>query len=119
MAKELKVAKDYYPDLCDSDTGKSLLAEKVVDITEDCPNGNKKDRFLLLYTRAERGRIVQITSPHDGEKYMGMHIHFFVDEIECEMNVAPRNDTFGMWARMMGFDKPALRIIIEAYAPRP
>ncbi len=117
MARELKITKAYNLGLYDSATGESCVTEKVVEITEDCPKANKNDRCVFLYTRAKRGRIVQITRPYKGEKYMGIHIHFFVDELDREMRVAPRDDTFGSWANQLGLEKSALRSLIEAHAP--
>jgi len=117
MAKELKITKAYKPGLYDSATGESCVTEKVVDVTEDCPRASDKDRCVFLYTRAKRGRIVQMARPYKDEKYMGMHIHFFVDELDHEMHVAPRDDTFGSLASQLGFSKPALRSLIEAHAP--
>ena len=117
MARELKITKAYNPGLYDSDTNGDCVTEKVVDVTEDCPRGSNEDRCVFLYTRAKRGRIVQMARPNKGEKYTGMRIHFFVDELEREMHVAPRDDTFGSWASQLGLSKPALRSLIEAHAP--
>jgi hypothetical protein len=103
--------------LCDSDTGANCVTEKVVDVTEDCPGASKGERAVLLFTRATRGRIVQICRPYEGEVYMGTHIHFFVDELDQEMYAAPRDDTFGSTAKRLGLTKPALRELIEAQAP--
>ena len=117
MARELKVSKAYKPGLYDSDTGADCLIEKVVNVTEDCPRASNEDRCVFLYTRAKRGRIVQMARLYKDKKYMGMHIHFFVDELDREMHVAPRDDTFGSWASQLGLSKPALRSLIEAHAP--
>lgn len=118
MAKSVKInKKEHDPGLYDSDTGASLKTEKVVDVTEDCPKASKKERAVLLFTRAKRGRIVQISRPYEGETYMGSHTHFFVDELDREMRVAPREDTFGSTADMLGLTKSALRSLIEAQAP--
>jgi len=118
MAKSVKInKKEHNPGLYDSDTGASCKTEKVVDITEDCPKASEKERAVLLFTRAKRGRIVQISRPYEGEAYMGSHIHFFVDELDREMHVAPRDDTFGSQASQIGLTKSALRALIEAQAP--
>ncbi len=117
MARELKITQAYKSGLCDSDTTESCVTEKVVDVTEDCPRGSNKDRCIFLYTRSKRGRIIQMARPYEGEEYVGAHIHFFVDELEHEMHVAPRDDTFGSWASQLGFSKPALRSLIEEHAP--
>ena len=118
MARELKITKAYKSELYDSDTDAECVTEKVVDVTEDCPRASKEDRCVFLYTRrVGRGRIIQMTRPYKGKEYTGRHIHFFVDELEREMDVAPRDDTFGSWARQLGLSKPALCSLIEAHAP--
>ena len=115
MARELKITKVYKSGLYDSDTSEDCVTRKVVDVTEDCPRASNKDRCIFLYTRAKRGRIVQMARPYKGEKYMGMHIHFFVDELEREMHVRPCDDTFGSWASQLGLSKLALRSLIEEH----
>jgi hypothetical protein len=118
MAQSVKInRKQHKTGLYDSDTGASCKTEKVVDITEDCPKASKKKRAVLLFTRAKRGRIVQISRPYDGEIFMGSHIHFFVDELDREMRVASRDDTFGSTANQLGLTKIELRKLIEAQAP--
>lgn len=115
MAREVK--DQQHPGLYDSDTGVSLKAEKIVDITEDCPKASNKNRALLLFTRAKGGRIVQITRPYEGEVYMGSHRHFFVDKLDVEMNMVSPDDTFGSTADSLGLTKSDLRSLIEAQAP--
>lgn len=55
--------------LYDSDTGESLKAEKIVDVT---PPG-ADDNSVLVFTRAQRGRIVQLQQGC-------LQIHYFMDE---------------------------------------
>ena len=110
--QELQLEPEYSPGLYDSDTGTSLVASKVVDITEDCPAG---ERTILLFTQATRGRIVQIAHPYDGQKYMGDNIHFFVDELHH--NVEPCDDTFGLTAKRAGMSRNDFRKLIEDQAP--
>ncbi len=118
MAQSVKLnRKEHKPGLYDSDTGASCKTEKVVDITEDCPKASKKERAVLLFTRVKRGRIVQISRPYESKVYMGSHIHFFVDELDREMRVAPRDDTFGSTANELGLTKLELRKLIEAQVP--
>ena len=119
MAKIVKInEKKHDSRLYDSDTNVSCRTEKVVDITEDCPKARQKERaVLLLFTRAKRGRIVQISRPYGGEVYMGSHTHFFVEELDCEMHVAPRDDTFGLMADQLGLTKTGFRDLIKAQAP--
>lgn len=60
--------------LYDSDTGESLVAAKVADITE---LQTDYDRVLLAYTQAQRGRIVQVCRSYgEGDA----RIHYFFDE---------------------------------------
>ena len=114
MAKALKInKKEHKPGLYDSATGASCKTEKVVDITEDCPRATKKERAVLLFTRAKRGRIVQISRPYNG----GSDIHFFVEELDREVRAAPPDDTFGSTANGLGLTKPQLRKLIEAQVP--
>jgi hypothetical protein len=110
--QDLPLDPEYSPGLYDSDTGDSLVASKVVDITEDCPTG---ERTILLFTQAKRGRIVQVTHPYDGQKYMGANIHFFVDELHREVD--PRDDTFGLTARRAGISRSDFLKLIEDQAP--
>lgn len=116
MPTPIDITDKHTPALCDSDTGESLKAEAVYDITDVCkPDGGR--RALLLFTRAKRGRIVQITCPYLDEPYMGAHIHFFVDELDDQMRGHPRDDTFGMWADRFGLTKLKLAALIEELAP--
>lgn len=110
MAKQVS-ARGYKTDRYDSDTDKSLRTLKAVDFTEDCTTGLEKDeKAVLLFTRAKRGRIVVI-------KHGAISIHFFVDELDKEMRCAPRDDTFGSTARMLGLKKTELRKMIEQHTP--
>lgn len=56
--------------ISDSDTGMSLLASKVVDVTD---LHTEYAQILLVYTKARRGRIVQICRD-------GVRTHYFYDE---------------------------------------
>lgn len=114
MASEVTITKEHNAGLYDSATGKTLTTEKVVDVSDDCPSG---ERIIFLYTRAKRGRIVQISHPYEGHTYRGMHIHFFVDELKREMRMPERDDTFGVWAKMCGLNKQRLLRLIQQYAP--
>jgi hypothetical protein len=103
---------EHRPGLYDSANGVSLVAERVVDITEDCPSG---ERTVLLYTTAKRGPIVQIAHPYENQKYMGSHIHFFINELDDEPDA--RGDSFSFTARRTGLSRLAFRQLIEANAP--
>lgn len=118
MAKVIKINKRKHKSiLYDSETGASCMTEKVVDITEDCPKASRKDQAVLLFTRAKRGRIVQITRPYKGAVNMGSRIHFFVDELDREMHADQRYNTFGLTANRLGLTKLELRTLIETHAP--
>lgn len=119
MAKVLEITKEHDSSLYDRRTDEGCITEKVVDITEDCPGANKKSRAVLLFTRDSRGRIVQIAQPYEGEVYIGMHIHFFVNELSNELNRAPRDDTFGSTAKQLGLTKLQLISLIKAHMPTP
>ena len=119
MAKALKInKKEHKSDLYDSAAGASCKTEKVVDISEDCPKASKNEcAIILLFTRAQRERIVQISRPYKGKVYMGSHIHFFIEELDRVMCVALHDDTFGSTANKLGLTKPQLRKLIEAQVP--
>lgn len=113
----LENPKKYDSGLYDSATGKNIYVEKVVDFSEDCPQLENGTKALFLFTRAKRGRIVVIQHTYPGKDF-GSGIHFFVDELDKEMNVRPDDDTFGFWAASeFGFDKTTLRKMIEEQAP--
>lgn len=118
MAKVIEINEEYKPDLYDSDAGESCVPERVVDITEDCPKASEKERAVLLFTKAKRGRIVQIRRPYENEVCMGSCIHFFVDELDREMRAAPHDDTFGLTAGQLGLTKLQLRTLIETHVPK-
>ena len=109
--------EEYDSDLDDLDTGIHCRTEKVVDITENCPNASQKDRVILLFTRTKRGRIVQISRPYEGEAYRGLHINFFIDELDKELRVAPDDNTFDLTAKNLGLSKWALHAAIEMCIP--
>lgn len=105
MAKELRITKKYGTGL------RNCTTEKVVDITEDCPRANVKNQCILIFTRAEGGRIVQIARPYEGVIYAGSRTDFFVDEL------ASLGDSFCSQAILLGLNELALRRLIETHAP--
>lgn len=115
MAKQIDITAEHHFGLYDSATGRDCVIEKLVDVTEDCP-GLAGARVLLLFTRSQRGLIVQMRSPYPGEEFLGMYINFFVDELEREMDVHPRDDTFGSWAGKLGLSKSELISLIRTHA---
>lgn len=117
MARELAVATEHSVGLYDSTTGESCATEKVVNVTEDCPRASDNNSCIFLYTRAQRDRIIQIFRPYEEDKYRGRRIHFFVDELDAEMNVSPDDDIFGMCTTELGLDKLTLCSLIKTHAP--
>lgn len=111
MATTLEIQKEHCPGLYDSATGEGLVAEKVVDVTDDVHN----ERTVLLYTSAKRGRIVQITFPYPDEVYMGAHTHFFLDELQ--QPVRPQDDTFSSIAKRLGYSRENFRNLVIEHAP--
>ncbi len=118
MAQLIENLEEYDTGLYDGATNLDCVTEKVVDVTEDCPGASEKEKCLLVFTRDSRRRIVQIVRPYEGEKSMGMRIHFSIDTLDSEMNMAPRDDTFGSWSRQLGMEKRAFRALIEEHAPQ-
>jgi hypothetical protein len=73
--------------LYDSATGESLYIEKRWRHTT-----SERD-FILDYTTAKRGRIVRITQPYARAQDWGSSIHFFVDELDAEVDASDYNNT--------------------------
>jgi hypothetical protein len=118
MAKILK-ASLFNIGLFDSDTNVSLKVTKAVDITSHChlSEDERSDRVLLLFTRAKRGRIVQIGLASPGEN-IGISINFFVDELDRKMNAEPQDDSFGSWTKRLGLtSKEKFQRLITRHAP--
>lgn len=109
MAFQIEIdPEEHRPGLYDSADGTTLMAEKVVDITDDCP---ARERTLLLYTKAKRGPIVQVAHPYDGQSYLGSTIHFFTNEMDA------RDESFAMTARRAGLTGFQFRKLIRQHAP--
>ncbi len=97
--------------LSDSATGKTIATTKVVDLSGEFRNRQfKEDEVHFLFGEAQRGKIVQM-------EIGGMKIHFFVDELDAQLRVAARDDTFGRWAGWLGVSKPDLIAVIRSVAP--
>ena len=71
--------------LYDSDTQESLVAEKIVDVTLE---QSRNDNSRLIYTRAKKGRIVQLQSD-------GMRIHYFFDSPSGREMITEDSERFG------------------------
>lgn len=109
MPKVLEITGEYRPGLYDSDTGESLVTEKAVDITDQVCDG---ERTILLFTRAKRGRIVQIAHPYPEEEYLGSHIHFFFDE-----PMKGEGGAFDYMRRHCGIAPVKFKMLLNEYAP--
>lgn len=71
--------------LYDSDTNQDLETLKVVDVTADQTRAEKAE---LLFTKAKRGRIVQLRTD-------GMRIHYFFDELSGHKMMDEDCERFG------------------------
>lgn len=117
MAKRLNKS-DYRIGLFDSATGRSLPTLKAVEITQDCVGSDKRERAILLFAKATRGRIVQVLRPYPGMK-IGAAAHFFLDEIdgwigsETDMDLCLKRD-----ASLLGIERQKLRDMMFKHAPR-
>jgi hypothetical protein len=113
MAQVLEITSEHNPRRFDSATDKSCETEKVVDVTDEAQG----KRLIFLFYRDSKGQLVQMCDPYEGEEIMGSAIDFRVDSLDAQMTVAPRDDTFGSWAKRFNFDKGALRDLIQEHAP--
>ena len=118
MAKVLRVNKDRHrPGIYDSDTGVSCQTEKIVDITEDCPNIKKNERAILLFTRETAGRIVKIVRADKREISFGTESFFFVENLMHDTQIFRNNFALNYLVELFGITKLQLRSLIEAHVP--
>lgn len=94
--------------LYDSATGKSLEPIKTVEITE---LQGEYQRVLLAYTKAERGRIVQLRRLFSADDDCGSNIHYFFDEDAGATMI--REDE-----RRFGFQPGVLLGAVQEHAPQ-
>ena len=97
---------EYDMGLCDSATGQSLDAIKVVDVTD---LQGTYPHVALAYASARRGRIVQINWSHT-EGDPGARIHYFFDE-PAGINMIVEDE------HRFGFKPPTLLEVIRLHAP--
>ncbi|HXK38039.1 MAG TPA: hypothetical protein VJ579_03150 [Candidatus Paceibacterota bacterium] len=88
--------------------GQKLSTERVVNITGICPLRNWD--VYLIYVKEERGGAVIV---NDG----GPMLMFWIEQLEAEMLVPAKNNTFSARALMLGLSPEGLRAIIEKYKP--
>lgn len=117
MAKVLKNPEKYASHFYDSDTDEDCLVEKVSDITQDCPEVNKKDRVLLLFTRAQRGQFVEVGFREKGKKTNHSGVGFWLHMLTREMSGTGHNRSFASTARLLGLTAAQLRDLITTHAP--
>ncbi len=86
---------DFDMGLYDSANGKSLATLAAVEVP-DC-----ECRTILLYTKAERGLIVQIVHPYKGQNY-GSASHYHINELNAD------HWWIEQWARMSGITATTL-----------
>jgi len=119
MAKEIQISeKELTPGIFDSDTGKELKAEKIVDVTEECPLATEAEKSIFVYTKAQRGPIVYMKRSKKGKLFGGSGIHFFIHDLDEEVVCCREGSTFGNWAASLGFSKKGLKAVIEKHAPK-
>ncbi len=102
-------------DILDPADGNPLRAEKVVDITSDCPR--KRDRrrkALLQFTTSMHGLIVQIVDCYHQHEF-GDHFHCFVNSRQLH----EKGGTFEYYAsNQLGITPEKLRKMIYEHAPK-
>ena len=98
--------------VCDSDTDKSLTANKVVDITGDCPQAKQ---FLLKYAPTKRGPIVQLCELYEPGDDTGVLVHYHYAEMGKErLTLDP---VFARFAEGVGISPVRMAEVILTNAP--
>jgi hypothetical protein len=93
--------------LYDSANGKTILADKVIDITSLCKN---REQVILKFANSIRGRIVQICDLYEAGVDMGILVHYFVGEYEP----ADFEEELKLRAAILGCDvKQLVKVILE------
>jgi hypothetical protein len=101
MPQTLPNPERFHFGLYDSDTGKSLTPDRVIEITDICPNYLEGGCFLL-YTNAKRGRLVQIRLPYETGVTIGTSIHFSLDSLDRELRMPNGDNTLMSTANQLG-----------------
>lgn len=61
-----------------SKDNKSVVAEKVIDVTSLCP---KSKQVVIKYANVTRGQIAQICDWYDRGKDLGLTVHYHINEM--------------------------------------
>ena len=117
MPTKLEITSAHNPMIHDPATKVACVAEKVMDMTADCPKATSDSKCIFLYTRTSGGQLVQITRPYEGEVYLGSRTNIMLKDINTFMNVDASNDIFAQLGFRLGLSKPELRTLIETHAP--
>lgn len=88
--------------IVDSQTGKRIFADKIIDISEHCPEAAQ---CVIKYGNAKRGRIAQICEFYQKNIDLGSTVHFFTTD-ETQQSVV-KNNWFELRAKVSGI-KPEL-----------
>lgn len=91
----------------------SVVAEKVIDVTDICP---KSDQCVIKYASVTRGMLAQIQDRYEKDKDIGMTVHYHINEMTV---VELANDeVFERQAVMMGSHPMELAKIIFDNQPQ-
>ena len=98
----------------DADTGRSVIPEKALDMSDMSPVGQS---WMLVYARAQRGLLVKVilyygdlNSPHGT-----VETHWFVDGLDEQLQMA--DTIIPRFARDIGFTPEGLVAVIRKHAP--
>lgn len=80
-----------------SSEGGSVVAYKVIDVTDICPN---ETQVVIKYANVTRGRIAQICTWYERGKDLGMCVHYHINEMTPETLAS--DEVFNRHATMFG-----------------
>ena len=106
--KGIKKAMSMY----DSQTGKTLFAQKIVDLSEYCPESKQ---CIIKYTKVHRGLIAQINNLYQKGKDLGSSVHYFISEMSIAELAA--DVVFERLSKRMGCEVTILSNLIFDNAP--
>jgi hypothetical protein len=102
--------------LYDSSNGATIKTAHAVNISDVT---QLKGGAYLFYGKAVRGLLVQIVRPYEPEDItLGAAIHFFVPELDRELNRVPHHNTLKSTAGDLGISGEQLVSLIREYQPR-
>lgn len=102
----------------DTLTGKSLIAERIVEITEDFPEreGVYKSVYLV-YTRGFLSQLVQVTFSGVLTYRDDVTVSFSIEGLDGWDTLESKHDTPASAAKRLGTTKEILRSTIRQHAP--